>query len=78
MPDNIRMHLLPPYSPELNPQEHLWAELREKFFHNQAFESIDSLEDRLVAGLLHLEQHPDLVWSISARPWIINHVSNAN
>lgn len=78
MPDNVRMHPLPPYSPELNPQEHLWDELREKFFHNQAFESIDALEDRLVAGLLHLEQHPDIVRSITAWPWIINNVSNAN
>ncbi|MBU2720214.1 hypothetical protein HF563_12720 [Acidithiobacillus ferridurans] len=27
MPENLRLLLLPPYSPELNPQEHLWDEL---------------------------------------------------
>ncbi|SDZ18472.1 DDE superfamily endonuclease [Nitrosomonas sp. Nm33] len=31
LPENIRLLFLPPYSPELNPQEHLWDELREKY-----------------------------------------------
>lgn len=33
LPENVDFHFLPPYSPELNPQEHLWNELREKYFH---------------------------------------------
>jgi hypothetical protein len=28
--DNVRLEFLPPYSPELNPQENLWEEIREK------------------------------------------------
>lgn len=78
LPDNLRLHLLPPYSPELNPQEHIWDELREKYFHNHAFDSIDALEDRLVEGLAFLEQHPERVRSITAWPWIITSMSNAN
>jgi len=78
MPDNIRFHLLPPYSPELDPQEHLWEELREKYFHNRAFDSLDALEERLVEGLAHLEQHPERVRSITAWSWIITSLSNAN
>ncbi len=35
-PTNVRPLHLPPYSPELNPVEHLWDELREKHFHNPA------------------------------------------
>ncbi|MCX6975021.1 MAG: transposase [Verrucomicrobia bacterium] len=27
-PENIQLHRLPPYSPELNPVEHLWDESR--------------------------------------------------
>ena len=77
-PENLRLHFLPPYSPELNPQEHIWDELREKYFHNQAFDSLDALEEQLIAGLRHLEQHPELVKSITAWDWIINFVSNAN
>jgi len=30
------MLFLPPYSPELNPKENLWDEIREKLFKNYA------------------------------------------
>ena len=30
LPANIILHPLPPYSPELNPQENIWDEIREK------------------------------------------------
>lgn len=46
-PANIHLLKLPPYAPELNPIEHVWDELREKFFHNQVFKSLDALEDHL-------------------------------
>ncbi len=32
---NVRLLNLPPYSPKLNPVEHLWDDLREKSFHNR-------------------------------------------
>src|SRR5260370_7539413 len=40
IPANIMLHLLPPYSPELNPQENLWDEIREKIFKNYTLKSI--------------------------------------
>jgi len=51
VPENIRLHRLPGYSPELNPQEHLWDELREKSFGNLVFDSLDALEDHLETSL---------------------------
>lgn len=78
LPENLRLLFLPPYSPELNPQEHLWDELREKHFHNQAFDSMDALEEQLVDALKNLESTPERVKSITAWDWIINAVSNAN
>lgn len=77
-PENLRLHFLPPYSPELNPQEHIWDELREKYFHNKAFDSLDALEEQLLEGLWHLEHNPQVVNSITAWDWILNSVSNAN
>jgi transposase len=71
-PPNIRLLFLPPYSPELNPTEHIWDDLREKYFHNRVFASIDALEDQTVTGLLDYEHHPERVRSITAWPWIIN------
>ena len=63
-PPNMRLPSLPPYSPELNPVENLWDALREKFFHNKAFDSMDALEDQLQAGLLDLEHDWPRVQSI--------------
>ena len=68
----MRLLSLPPYAPELNPVEHLWDELREKYFHNKAFDSIEALEDQLSEGLLALEQDISRVQSIVAWDWIIN------
>ena len=78
LPDNLRLLFLPPYSPELNPQEHLWDELREKHFHNRVFDSIDALEDHWVIALRNLENRPDRVKSITGWDWIINSISIAN
>jgi transposase len=72
LPDKLRTLFLPPYSPKLNPQEHLWDELREKYFHNKAFNSLSALENTLVSGLLALENNPQLVHSITAWDWIVN------
>ena len=36
VPANITLLYLPPYSPELNPKENLWDEIREKIFKNYA------------------------------------------
>ena len=78
MPDNLRLHFLPPYSPERNPQEHIWDELREKWFHNIVFDSLHALEEQLVKGLKALEINPTVVKSIVGCEWIINCVSNGN
>lgn len=72
IPANMKLLSLPPYSPELNPVEHLWDELREKAFGNVVFDSIESLENHLEVSLLEMEQDRIRVHSIVAWPWIIN------
>ncbi len=63
--ENMRILFLPPYSPELNPQEHVWDELREKFFHNRAFDSLDALEIHLESALKSLESNQETMRSIT-------------
>ena len=70
-PANLRLLKLPPYSPELNPVEHLWDELREKSFHNRVFDSIEALEVHLENALRDMEMDHQRVHSIVAWPWII-------
>jgi len=74
LPSNLRLLRLPPYSPELNPIENVWDEIREKFFHNRVFDSIEALEDQLCSALLYMENNPKVIRSIVAWPWIINAV----
>ncbi|WP_245598044.1 IS630 family transposase [Ottowia thiooxydans] len=69
-PHNILLLKLPAYAPELNPIEHVWDELREKFFHNRAFNSLEALEDQLELALKTLEENPSTVRSIVSWPWI--------
>jgi len=76
IPDNIHLLRIPPYSPELNPVEHLWDDLREKAFHNVVFNSIDALEDHLEEALRNMENDQDRIRSIVAWPWIINALLN--
>lgn len=51
IPSNIRFIQQPAYSPEVNPVEHVWGELREKYFHNRIFPSLEQLIDVLCQGL---------------------------
>lgn len=76
-PANIYLLKLPPYAPELNPIEHVWDELREKYFHNQVFKSLEALEDRLAAALKTLEDDPKRVGSIVSWPWIVGAFLNS-
>ena len=76
LPPNLRLLRLPPYSPELNPVEHLWDELREKRFHNRVFDSLDALEDHLATALRDLELDHQRVRSIVAWPWIMDALLN--
>ena len=62
---------LPSYAPELNPVEHIWDELREKYFHNRVFDSLDAIEDHLEGALRALEGDHARIKSIVAWPWII-------
>jgi transposase len=71
-PANMRLPSLPPYAPALNPVEHVWDELREKFFHNVVFDSLDALEDQLEVALKTYEDDHSTIKSIVAWWWIIN------
>jgi hypothetical protein len=60
LPQSIRLIYLPPYSPELNPVEHIWDYIREqKGFNNNIFSTIDEVENHLETALreISLESH---------------------
>jgi putative transposase len=65
VPENIRLIFQPPYSPQVNPVEHLWEEWREKHFANRIFSSLDTLQDHLCSALNVLSSHPDFIRSLT-------------
>ncbi len=78
IPENIRLHRLPGYSPELNPQEHVWDELREKEFPNRVFESMELVIQQLEAGLPRMAADTQALKSLTAWPWIVSLSLNEN
>jgi len=77
IPENIRLHRLPSYSPELNPQEHVWDELREKEFPNRVFESMQAVVSQLEAGLPRMAANTRALRSLTAWPWIVSLILKA-
>jgi hypothetical protein len=41
--------------------EHIWDEIREKWFANEVFNSLEAVEDRLVEALVALENNRELI-----------------
>jgi DDE superfamily endonuclease len=70
VPKNMRLLKLPPYAPELNPQEHVWDELREKEFPNRVYSDMASVRAQLDAGLPRLAADRKALRSLTAWPWI--------
>ncbi|MBF0805616.1 MULTISPECIES: transposase, partial [unclassified Streptococcus] len=47
IPSNIEFTFIPPYTPEMNPIEQVWAEIRKLGFKNKAFKSLNDVIDQL-------------------------------
>ena len=75
VPSNMTLIPLPPYSPELNPAEHVWDYIRENDMRNLVFPDLDKVMDAVETSLHHLHGSPDLLRSMTAFPWIIESVA---
>jgi len=77
LPPNMRVVFLPPYSPELNPAEHLWEALREDCFANHVFNDLNAVERALTAGIVALESDTARTRSMAGFKWITSISLNA-
>ena len=68
VPDHVHLLFLPPYSPELQPAEHLWP-LTNTVLVNRHFASIEELEDAQAARCVALQARRDLVRSTTLFHW---------
>lgn len=69
LPNNIVLFYIPPYTPEMNPIEQIWKELRNRGFHNQVFATLEKVVERLCDTICSLSNQ--VISSISGRDWII-------
>jgi putative transposase len=69
-PSNICLFFIPPYTPEMNPIEQIWKEIRKMGFRNEVFATLDKVMDRLCEIIRNL--CPSTIHSITARSWIIS------
>jgi transposase len=68
VPDHVHLLFLPPYSPELQPAEHLWP-LTNTVLVNRHFASSDELEDIQAARSVTLQAQRGLVRSTTLFHW---------
>ena len=69
--DNISSIFQPPYSPEVNPVEHLWEHLREKYLRNKSWTSMDELEITLSEALLEITINQKEIQKLVGFHWAI-------
>lgn len=69
IPENIVIMHIPAYTPEMNPIEQIWKQIRSMGFKNEIFKSLRDVMERLCKTVNELTN--DIVKSITLRDWII-------
>jgi putative transposase len=69
VPTNISLLPIPPYSPELNPQENIWQYLRQNKLSNIVSKDYDTIVQNSCDAWIWLMNLPDQVRSIASRDW---------
>lgn len=70
VPQNIELFVLPPYTPEMNPIEQIWKEIRKRGFRNEIFQTLEKVVERLSNIICSLSC--ETVKSITGRQWIVS------
>lgn len=68
VPEGIHLVPLPPYSPELQPAERLWPLVNESLA-NQAFETIEQVEELVEQRCLRLLKQQQLIRGLTFYHW---------
>ncbi len=69
VPHNITLLKLPPYAPELNPMENVWAYLRGNKLCNLVWNSYEAILKACMVAWRFLIDDPDRIASIGYREW---------
>jgi len=70
VPENVTLVKLPPDSPELNPIENLWHDLKSHFWSNRAYDDYDALEQAAVDAWEKAVLNPELMKTVCAATYL--------
>lgn len=70
-PENISLLPLPPYSPELNPTEQVWEQLRRNSLSNRCFENFEAIVDACCDAWNFFAAIPGAIKSLCSRKWAV-------
>jgi transposase len=65
IPKNISIWFLPPYSPELNPVELIWRELRAKYLNNKTFKTLEEVDNHLEFSIKDYSQNLEAIKNLT-------------
>ena len=68
VPEGVRLVYLPPYTPELQPAEHLWR-LVDETIVNRHFDRLVEIQDRIEQRCRHLEAQPNTLRANTLFRW---------
>ena len=77
VPDNLTLLPLPPYSPELNPAEMLWREMRQRYLSNRVYPSREELDSAVATTWLNLSDNAERIRRVTNFGWIRSAVTLA-
>ena len=69
VPNNITLIRLPPYSPELNAMEQVWAWIKDRFLSNRCYKDYKDIVDHVCDAWNKFSDDIELVKSICFRKW---------
>jgi transposase len=71
MPANLSILPLPPYSPELNPVEQIWQQLRQSDWANRCFKGYDEIVEVCCQAWNRFASQPDTIRNLCTRQWAL-------
>lgn len=69
VPSNITLIPLPPYSPELNAMEQVWAWMKKHYLSNSCFKDYNEIVDKVCGAWNAFSENIELVKSLCSRAW---------
>jgi len=70
IPDNIQLFFLLPCTPEMNPVEQVWKDIRKRGFKNELFTTLEKVVDELCDVIRSFSSHD--LFKITGRDWILD------